>query len=879
MAANNDNNDAGDDDVEIDEAQDILDAPVEKDDALGWDDPDADGADGTEFTGDVAELAREWVKTEYPVEDTNVTRGELIVNLQGDKQTVRMTLPDDPVLMSDTVEPEGSEPVAVGDMLFELADDRHGLGGTAWNMGDLWDVFDAFPATGRELIDQLKTSEEAWADARQMYDTATQSPDTPDKADAREKVIGALEIEREWMYVTDRSNEDYYDLRCWTPDDGWRVDAYQVVEQRMSEELGTRSTKAETNHVIHHLANRNPVHSDQLDAGDDSRTLIPFQNGVLPLESVELDDDGQYVEGSAELLDHDPEYLFTTRIDAEWDPDVAEFDVIDSFMRDIVGGKDLTPTTKETDVKTLWEFAGHSFFPRYAPQGFLMVIGEGGDGKTVWFNLVTEVLGEENVSGATLDAITSDKFSAAEVVDRKANIAADIGGTVQTDISDLKWMTGDDRSQIRPIRKAPFFDRNSATMMFGSNSPPAFTEKKRSLKRRLYPVRAPFEFHNDPDPDDPTQKQKRPKAELMGELTADAALAAVAVRMVEGARRLQLQDEWTLGLEMDEQERLEFYESEADALGDFTNVCIEPDPTGPGVALDDLEAGYDAFAVENDHPSKQRSTIKKEIERSRDIQLKRSYVRSWTDNDERIVVYKGIRFTEEAAKYLPEFAHWDKYDLENPHNDGEDDEPLTHSTQERTKIANLKRSDKGGLTTVEGEVLYREVKHNGVVTLTIEDETDAVEVLAHPNDGNKEYETVDKIDGIDTGDTVRFERVRVDSANLRVHPVTDVEVTARKSDITSYDSDSEEAVSADVEVIDDAKEPKRSDLAQHDRVMSVKDVVESVEDMAEDGAAVEEVLNRLEDRGIDPEKAEKELEKLLQKGEVYEVGAGRVRTT
>ena len=948
MAANNDN--SNDDDssegVQIDETHfagvDIPGANEGNDDeeesnALGWDVED-DGESDV-FDGDAAALAREWVEKKYDVvtvaqdedpEDDRVpnahaAEGEWVIGYgDGGGVNAAVHVPSGPVEMNEPLQTRG-QPVAVGDMLFDLQDERHGLGGIARNMADLWRAFDAFPATGRELIDQLKTPEEAWADARRMYDTATQSPDTPDKKDARSKVIKALEIEYEWMYVTDRSNEDYYDLRCWTPGDGWREDAFQVVEQRMSDELGTRSTKAETNHVIHHLANRNPVHSEQLDAGDDPRTLIPFQNGVLDLESVELDEDGRYVEGSAELLDHDPEYRFTTRVECEWNPDDAEFDVIDSFMTDIVGGTDLTPTSKETDIKTLWEFAGHSLFKRYNPQGFLMFIGEGGDGKTVWFNLVTEVLGEDNVAGATLDAITGDKFSGAEVVDRKANIAADIGGTVQTDISDLKWMTGNDRSYVRPMRKAPFYERNKATMLFGSNDPPAFTEKKRSLKRRLYPVRAPFEFHNNPDPDDPHQKQKVQESELMAELTTDASLAAVALRMVEGARRLQRNDEWTLGQELDEDERLEFYESEADAMADFTRACIEPDPDG-AVALDDLEMGYDGYAVEHDHPSKPRNTIKGEIERSRDVQIKRSNPRSWTEDDSRPTVYKGIRFTEEAAKYLPEHAFWEQYDIENPYDTGDEDSISESVKPVVTLESGTGRTDDPIRVTVDST--RDDPAYGWDDQGVLRDDTDTIRYKIEEGDTLQEGATYE-ISKFITGE---FEGARVVHIVPGMTDVVMVEDGSRDDDQEpAEDPDSDvsesngESVERPVQVQDDGEvlavftrseaeqilaEPGKSeaqvageigrkptddtlkairvlqddaeddngDTSQRDRVQSVTDVIESVEDAVE-GAAVKEVLDRLEDNGFDPEKAEKEIEKLLQKGEVYEVGGGRVRTT
>ncbi|WP_353634496.1 hypothetical protein ABSL23_01500 [Halobacterium sp. NMX12-1] len=64
---------------------------------------------------------------------------------------------------------------------------------------------------------------------------------------------------------------------------------------------------------------------------------------------------------------------------------------------------------------------------------------------------------------------------------------------------------------------------------------------------------------------------------------------------------------------------------------------------------------------------------------------------------------------------------------------------------------------------------------------------------------------------------------------------------------------------------------------QRDRVISVKDVIKSVE--GGDGATVGQVLARLDEKGFKKEKAEQEIEKLKHRGEVYEPAENRLRVT
>nr|WP_276278724.1 LAGLIDADG family homing endonuclease [Halomicroarcula sp. SYNS111] len=67
--------------------------------------------------------------------------------------------------------------------------------------------------------------------------------------------------------------------------------------------------------------------------------------------------------------------------------------------------------------------------------------------------------------------------------------------------------------------------------------------------------------------------------------------------------------------------------------------------------------------------------------------------------------------------------------------------------------------------------------------------------------------------------------------------------------------------------------------SQRDRIQNLKGIIADIEDEYDEGAPIDIVVERAEEVGIDESKAEHEIEKLKQKGEVYEPRTDHLRTT
>ncbi|WP_158058234.1 minichromosome maintenance protein MCM [Halorussus halophilus] len=67
--------------------------------------------------------------------------------------------------------------------------------------------------------------------------------------------------------------------------------------------------------------------------------------------------------------------------------------------------------------------------------------------------------------------------------------------------------------------------------------------------------------------------------------------------------------------------------------------------------------------------------------------------------------------------------------------------------------------------------------------------------------------------------------------------------------------------------------------SQRDRIKNIKQLIADIEEEYDDGAPVDVVLERADEIGMDHSKAEHEIDKLKQKGEVYEPSTDHLRTT
>lgn len=139
----------------------------------------------------------------------------------------------------------------------------------------------------------------------------------------------------------------------------------------------------------------------------------------------------------------------------------------------------------DAGAKFFLEFTGYMFKRQYAPfQHAIIVQGKAGTGKSVLFNLVTKMLGKQNVSSVSLHDLSDDRFAAVGVVDKYANIRSDISSDFIKDASIIKNLVGDDSMTVQAKGQQPFAYSNYAKMLFSANEVPAIAPDA-GIQRRI----------------------------------------------------------------------------------------------------------------------------------------------------------------------------------------------------------------------------------------------------------------------------------------------------------------------------------------------------------------------------------------------------------
>jgi P4 family phage/plasmid primase-like protien len=184
--------------------------------------------------------------------------------------------------------------------------------------------------------------------------------------------------------------------------------------QRILEHHVNKNAKLETFHKIADMTS----HPRSIFTST-STDFIPLKNGV-------------YNYKTKELLPHDPKYRFTYQFPIIYDPN-AVCPKSEAFMDQI-----LTPEQRST----FEEWLGYYFLRNYMFKKAMIFVGEGDTGKTTLLEVITHLLGRDNLSSISLQKMSSDKFSAAHLYEKHGNLVDELSARDITDTGTFKVATG-----------------------------------------------------------------------------------------------------------------------------------------------------------------------------------------------------------------------------------------------------------------------------------------------------------------------------------------------------------------------------------------------------------------------------------------------------
>jgi putative DNA primase/helicase len=228
-----------------------------------------------------------------------------------------------------------------------------------------------------------------------------------------------------------------------------------------------------------------------------------------------------------ELLPHSPEHRSPIQLPVSYDPS-ATCPVIDKFVAEVF---------PSDAIDLAYEIHGWLMVPYTSIQKAILLLGEGGNGKSTFLTMLTAFLGRHNTSAVSLHRLESQRFSVARLVGRLANICADLPSEHLSGTSIFKAITGGDTVDAERKFCEGFEFEPYSRLVFSANSPPRSQDSSDGFFDRWCVV--PFDRRIR------GTGQEIPKAELDARLSAPSELSGLLNRAVEGWHRIQVQGRLT----------------------------------------------------------------------------------------------------------------------------------------------------------------------------------------------------------------------------------------------------------------------------------------------------------------------------------------------
>lgn len=187
---------------------------------------------------------------------------------------------------------------------------------------------------------------------------------------------------------------------------------------------------------------------------------------------------GTYNVKTGEMQPHNPDDYIIEYRDYELDTTGKETPITDEWFKQ----------TFKDEAQFMMEFVGYCFARTYEPfQLFVILRGNGSDGKSSFLRYLSALIGEQNSSTVSLKDIAGkdSRFSTSQLYQKSLNYFADIGSDFVEQTQEVKSLTGGDKIKAEFKNQDPFMFENHAKLIFSANELPAVKDFTDGFKRRV----------------------------------------------------------------------------------------------------------------------------------------------------------------------------------------------------------------------------------------------------------------------------------------------------------------------------------------------------------------------------------------------------------
>lgn len=236
----------------------------------------------------------------------------------------------------------------------------------------------------------------------------------------------------------------------------------------------------------------------------------------------------------------------------------------------------------------LAEFIGNALAPSLNLQKALVLKGSGDNGKSVFFTIVTALLGSDNVSSYSMESLTKqDSRSRAELENKLLNYCSE--NSIKLGVEAFKTLVRNEPIEVRRLYGESYIMENYARIMFNCNLLPKDTEQTEGFFRSFLII--PFKEKISEAEKDPELASKIIRAELPG----------IFNWVLEGLDRLLGSRKFTECKSA--RQELEDYRKESSSVLMFLEECeVKPSAeASKWVSLQRLYNWYGSYCLESGH--------------------------------------------------------------------------------------------------------------------------------------------------------------------------------------------------------------------------------------------------------------------------------------
>jgi putative DNA primase/helicase len=336
---------------------------------------------------------------------------------------------------------------------------------------------------------------------------------------------------------------------------------------------------------------------DLLDLYEPNRWTSAFMKNcfdLLPVECrqpVDLTNSAGYINVINGLIDlntltlepHNKEIFCTTQIPVKYD-EKEECPAFLAFLTDVFMGD-------QEIIQLIQEIIGYALSPSLDAQKFFVWVGDGSNAKSVLAQILSKLVGEQNISRISLRKF-GERFGLTSIVDKRLIIATENEMSSRPlDSEMLKAITAGDPVTIERKFADIFEYQPAVKMIFLMNRPPRFSDWSFALRRRMVVV--PFDrlFVEEPMNEYEGKIDRHIIKKLLTELPG------ILVWAIDGWKRLRDNDfKFTRSQRVEE--FLQDFWLEQNPFLDYVRTCIAASPGGR-IAPNDLYRSVRFFLYAN----------------------------------------------------------------------------------------------------------------------------------------------------------------------------------------------------------------------------------------------------------------------------------------